>query len=107
MSPGTPIVGINLGNTPVTDAWLDRLKGLATLRSLDLSGTNVTDAGIERLKGLGLTNLEKLLLYSMGVTDAGLAHLKGFRKLRNLNIAGRNPVVFDQRVGGSNPLAPT
>ena len=70
----------------VTDAGLNRLRGLPQLRELDLGGTEVTDAGLEHLKGL--RQLEKLDLYDTGITDAGLEHLKGLRQLQKLGLSG-------------------
>ncbi len=48
--PDRPVVAIRLTGTKVTDAWLDHLKSLITLRSLILNGTNVTDAGLDAFK---------------------------------------------------------
>src|SRR5688572_19697582 len=43
------IVGVRLDGRQVTDAELERLKGLSELRWLYLANTQVTDAGLEHL----------------------------------------------------------
>jgi hypothetical protein len=74
-SSGKPGIRVNLGFLPVTDAGLERLKGLARLRWLDLERTRVTDAGLECLKGL--TQLRRLDLWDTQVTEAGVEGLQG------------------------------
>ena len=44
----SPITGVNLGFSWVTDADVEMLTGLKDLRKLDLSFSLVTDAGMER-----------------------------------------------------------
>jgi len=44
------VVGANLNETHVTDAGLEHLKGLTSLRYLVITGTQVTDAGVEKLQ---------------------------------------------------------
>ncbi len=109
-SPGQPVVAVFLDRTPIADADLVHLKGLAhltnlqlrdtaitdaglvhlkrltSLKSLDLSRTRVTDAGAVHLKGL--TNLEMLGLISDQITDAGLAHLRSLTSLQSLFLSG-------------------
>ena len=75
-----------LGNTQVTDAGLEHLRGLSQLQLLGLEGTQVTDAGLEHLKGL--SQLQVLGLDKTHVTDAGLEHLKGLRHLKFLWLEG-------------------
>ncbi len=41
---------MTLGNTTVTDAGLERLRGLGKLSTLSLEGTPVSDAGVEGLQ---------------------------------------------------------
>ena len=53
-------------------------RGSAIFRSLDLGETGVTDAGLERLTES--TNLERMDPFGTRVTDAGLTHL---RRLKN------------------------
>jgi len=73
-----------LRDSTLTDANLERLKGLSQLKELFLSSTHVTDAGLEHLKGL--TNLEVLALGSTRVTDAGLQYLTQLTKLEALDL---------------------
>ncbi len=73
---------VNLGNTQVTDAGLESLKGLSQLESLGLDGTKITDAGLIQLKGL--SQLHELYLFDTKVTDSGLEHLKGLNQLKML-----------------------
>jgi len=80
------VIGVDLEWTHEnTDAVLEHLKSLSTVRSLRLKDTNVTDAGLVPLKGL--SNLETLDLGgNMRVSDAGLGYLKGLTKLRSLEV---------------------
>ena len=71
--PGTPAL-VMLEGCEVTDAWLEHLKGLTKLQSLDLSYTPVTDAGLEHLKGL--TKLRSLDLSDTQVAGAGVKRLQ-------------------------------
>jgi len=76
------------GDTEVTDAGLETLKGLTNLRELHLWSTDVTDSGLVHLERL--TKLQSLSLDGcQRVTDAGLEHLKGLVNLKKLVIASR------------------
>jgi hypothetical protein len=108
--PDKPIITIDLHRTRFSDADLEQLKGLTSLRSLNLYGTKITDAGLAHLSGLsslqtlhlnytsigdnglqslcGLTNLRELGLYHTHVTDYGLVHLKGLANLQDLALSG-------------------
>src|ERR1700737_1415228 len=48
----TPLKKLFFSDTQLTDAGLEKLKGLTALQSLGLSHTKVTDVGLEKLKGL-------------------------------------------------------
>jgi hypothetical protein len=107
---GHPIVGVELGNTPVHDADLVVLRQFPDLRELHLIGTEVTDAGMKelgQLRGLQtlnlrrtrvtdrglrelgeLVNLRSLDLADTQVTDAGLRELRGLAGLRWLDVDG-------------------
>ena len=39
-----------MGETKITDAGLEHLKGLTGLRELDLVETQITDSGVQQLK---------------------------------------------------------
>ena len=73
---------LDLADSGVSDAGLNRVRGLAHLTWLSLYDCRVTDAGLDDLKGL--TRLRTLVLGETQVTDAGLDRLKGFRQLRDL-----------------------
>ena len=85
------VIDVRLTCCNVTDAWLDRLKGLTRLQSLSLNGTNVTDAGLKRLEGM--KSLQDLSLYDTLVTDAGLEYLKALPSLQVLNLRGTDPAT--------------
>jgi hypothetical protein len=46
----TLLVKLNLGNTAVTDAGLQKLDGCIFLSELNLTGTNVTAGAVDRFK---------------------------------------------------------
>ena len=66
--------GLKPGDTVVTDAGLEYLKGCTGLIDLGLHGTGVTDAGLAVFKGY--TGLTALNLDETRVTDAGLEYSK-------------------------------
>jgi hypothetical protein len=70
----------------ITDAGFGRLKGLINLEQLGLSGTQVTDAGLAS-RG-SMTKLEKLGLDDTQITDAGLVHLERLNNLSYLDLSG-------------------
>lgn len=74
-----------LSFSALTDAGLAHLKHLTALQTLDLDYVNITDKGLVHLKALrGLHNLS---IDETKITDAGLAHLEAFPDLENLQIA--------------------
>jgi hypothetical protein len=73
-SPDRTILTVDLRGKRVTDAGLEHLKGMTSLKLLLLDGTKVTDAGLEHLKGL--TNLKELSLGNTQVTEGGVNELK-------------------------------
>lgn len=81
------IVEISLARTWATDADVERIAAIKTLKRLDLSLTYVSDRGVERLKALD--QLEDLNLYAAEfITDAAIASLRGHRQLKTLNLRG-------------------
>ncbi len=75
---------IELAGTPITDADLEFLNGLRTLRSLNLGNCrNITDAALTKIGPH--PHLRVLNLYSTPLTDAGLL-LKGFPELEFLHL---------------------
>ena len=81
------IVDVSLARTWATDADVERVAAIKTVRRLDLSLTYASDRGVERLKALD--RLEELNLSSAEfITDAAIAFLRGHRQLRTLNLRG-------------------
>jgi len=81
------IVDVSLARTWATDADVERLAGIKTLKRLDLSLTYVSDRGAEKLKALD--QLEELNLFAAEfITDAAMAFLRGNRRLTALNLRG-------------------
>ncbi|PYQ68703.1 MAG: hypothetical protein DMG04_31030, partial [Acidobacteria bacterium] len=81
------IVDVSLARTWATDADVERVAAIKTVRRLDLSLTYASDRGIERLKALD--QLEELNLSAAEfITDAAIAFLRGHRQLRTLNLRG-------------------
>jgi hypothetical protein len=78
------VVEVGLANSEISDADLERLKGLPQLQPLWLNGRKVTDAGLKHLEGL--SKLQDLDLNGSKVTDAGLERLKGLTQLRVLGL---------------------
>lgn len=80
-----PLKGKGGRNERVTDDWLKRLLGAATLRKLDLANCSITGEGLRHLAGL--KGLRELNLTLSPVDDAGLKHLSGLVELRVLGLA--------------------
>src|SRR5690349_12180857 len=81
------IVEVSLARTWATDADLERVLPLTTVKRLDLSFTYVTDRGIERLEQW--PQLEELNLDTAEfITDAAMNYLRGNRRLRKLVLRG-------------------
>lgn len=81
------IVGVDLSDTWLTDADLEKVARLPTLETINLAYTKITDEGLERLEPL--KNVKVLdLYYAEAVTDLGIAHLKHWRNLEYLNVRG-------------------
>jgi len=58
----------------ISDAGLDRLKGLGSLETLGIQNTLVTDAGLEKLRGL--PKLKEVILHGARTTPAGRQALR-------------------------------
>jgi Leucine-rich repeat (LRR) protein len=81
------VVAVDLESTWITDADLEKIGRLGSLRKLNLAHTKITDAGIEHLKAL--ENVSDLnLYYAEYITDTALAHLKRWKRLEVLNLRG-------------------
>ena len=84
--PAHACVCVDLHGLPVTDAELERLKGMSQIGELSLEGTEVTDNGLAHLEGL--TQLTSLSLGHTRVTDAGLKRLARMPRLQALDLEG-------------------
>jgi Leucine-rich repeat (LRR) protein len=71
---GRSCTSINISSTRVTDAGMEHLKGLSSLKELDLSHTGVSQAGVAVLKAL--TGLQSLELDDTRITDAEVEELR-------------------------------
>jgi serine/threonine protein kinase len=79
------LTSLNLGNNRnITDAALERIKGMKNLRTLNIGLTSITDEGLKNLRGL--SNLTTLSVMRTTVSDNGLADLACLRKLESLNL---------------------
>ncbi len=85
--PKGNIVEVSLARTWATDADVEKLAALKTLKKLDLSLTYVSDVGAESIGTLA--QLEELNLFTAEfITDAAVAFLRGNKNLRVLNLRG-------------------
>ncbi len=81
------IVQVSLARTWATDAEIERVAAIKTLKKLDLSLTYVSDKGAEAIGKA--TQLEELNLFTAEfITDAAIAFLRGNTNLRVLNLRG-------------------
>lgn len=70
----------------VTDAVLEKLRGLGQLKRLSLARTQLTDDGLKYL--IGLKQLRVLDLNHTQVTDAGLKYVSELNQLQELSLVG-------------------
>ena len=78
---------MSLARTWATDADVERVAAVKTLKKLDLSLTYVSDAGAEAIGKAA--QLEELNLFTAEfITDAAIAFLRGNTNLRVLNLRG-------------------
>ena len=76
------LVWLNLGNSKVEDAYLEKIGLLYNLVKLDLKGNEITDTGIKHLSKL--ENLESLNLYGTKVSKGVLELLPHLTKLKKI-----------------------
>ncbi len=86
LGPWTKCRELNLNDTGLTDADLERLQGMPELASLNLSANQITDVGLSRLEKL--THLHTLYLTDNPISDAGLHHLGPLADLKDLGLSG-------------------
>lgn len=102
-----PLKGKGGKNELVTDAWLQKLASVTTLKRIDLANCAIQGDGLKHIASLpelrelnltltpvndtalahlgGLTELRVLGLASTQCTGTGFVHLKGLRKLESVN----------------------
>ena len=83
---GMELMTLRLNETDVTDACLDSLVELKSLRVLDLDDCNITDQGIAKF--VDIPTLQFVNLENLKVTLAGLSRLADLYELRMLRING-------------------
>ena len=76
------LVWLNLGNSKVKDAYLEKIGLLHNLVKLDLKGNEITDAGLKSLSQL--ENLESLNLYGTKVSKGILELVPKLTKLKTI-----------------------
>jgi uncharacterized membrane protein len=76
------LVWLNLGNSKVEDAYLEKIGSLRNLVKLDLKGNEITDAGIKHLSKL--ENLESLNLYGTKVSKGVLELVPHLTRLKKI-----------------------
>ncbi|MEX2316053.1 MAG: hypothetical protein WD669_02805 [Pirellulales bacterium] len=81
---------LHIEHTNMTDAGLERLRGLRRLKELQLND-RITDAGLVHL--LGMTRLESLTLHCPRITDTGVAQLSKLRRLKTLELDEANQIT--------------
>ncbi len=73
-------------NRAITDAGIEHVRQLTSLKELNLSRTSITDVALGNLYPLkDLTALD--LAWCIQVSDEGLARLQGLRTLRSLDLS--------------------
>ncbi len=82
------LVGLNVSNTRITDANIDKIAHFKNLEQLALSSPHITDAGLAKLKGL--KKLKRLVLGGHLITDQGLSVIENFPQLESLEIFAPN-----------------
>ena len=94
-----PIANLDLRGCAVTNAGLDHVKGLSTLKALRLSGSNsacsVDDTGMASVAEF--KNLKVLSLDKLWISDEGIEQLAGLERLEELYLAGTT--IGDDAIG--------
>src|SRR5690348_5353112 len=75
-----PMQRLNISGQPITDASIDRINQLKSIRVLEINGTKITLAGLSRLR---LPNLEQVNLSADAFDESELMELPAsLRRLR-------------------------
>jgi hypothetical protein len=77
---------LDIGYSGATDAKLEFLGGMHSLRWLDISGNQITDLCLNRISGL--VKIENLFLGNTAISDAGLIYIRNFGQLKELSVVG-------------------
>lgn len=80
-----PLKGKGGRNELVTDAWLQKLTNVTTLKRIDLANCAIQGEGLKHIAAL--PELRELNLTLTPVNDTALAHLGGLAELRVLGLA--------------------
>jgi hypothetical protein len=89
---GVDHFSVHISYSHSVDRFLEQIRGLRGVRSLQIYKTDLTDAGMDPLATL--PDLESLGLYHVRITDAGLKELASCPKLSTLGIDPREPVTI-------------
>lgn len=95
----TPIVGLNLQGTGVTDKSIAILAGHPCIRAISLYGTNVGDAAMKELARL--KTLQRLRINETKVTGDGISMLKDLPRLEMIDAWGSQ--ISDLSLDGGFP----
>lgn len=82
------ILEVNFRGAEVTDETMQHLLGLRRVESVLLNETAITDAGLEPIGKL--TTLKNLDLRGCSVSNEGMAHLTGLKNLKALRLSGKS-----------------
>ncbi len=77
---------LSLNDNRITDASMDTICSIGTLKVLYLEGTDITDQGLTNISKLSL--LENIVLNRTNTTDAGLANLAKLKYLQAVDCYG-------------------
>ena len=79
---------LQLGESKISDAGIEYLKGMKKLRILGLNGTQISDAGLRKLQLQPHPNLNDLRIDHTRVSDTGLQYVAQMANLDGLVIFG-------------------
>lgn len=80
-----PLTSLSLNGPQITDAGMQSVAKIVTLRHLQVGSKNVTNAGLTALRNL--RQMQNLQLWGTNVTDDGLKHLTDWKELQTLDFS--------------------
>ena len=99
----TSLKSLVLPKAVITDAGLAELRGLTQLQYLEIDAPHVTDAGLVHLADMD--SLKQIILCGTPITDAGLVHLAGLANLKTLRLDGTDVTAAGlERLSGMTGL---